>query len=135
MARFNIYALFVTPPAAAVLVYFFGLKGAGLSWVVYNLVAYAYFVPRVCAECGLRISPLKWCAQVLRFLGPGAIVYISAWAICRSAGHDSIWSLVLGYGLASALYILGSFMLIGTELRGTFWGLLRNFRAKYAEVF
>lgn len=134
-ARFNVYALFVVLPAAAVLVYSFGLAGAAFSWVVYNLLSYAYVIPRVCAECGLRISPLKWYAHVFRFLGPAAILYGSAWAICRTAGHGSIWALTLGYGLASTLYVLGSFMMIGRELRGTLWGLLRNFRTKYAEVF
>jgi O-antigen/teichoic acid export membrane protein len=134
-ARFTVYALFVVLPAAAVLVYFFGLAGAAFSWVVYNLVSYAYNVPRICAECGLGISPLKWYAHVFRFLGPAAIIYGAAWTICRTTGHDSIWALALGYGLASTLYVLGSFMLIGRELRGTLWGLLRNFRTKYAEVF
>ena len=134
-ARFTVYALLVVPPAAAVLVYFFGLAGAALSWLVYNLFSYMYSIPRICAECGLGISPLKWYAHVLRFLGPAAIIYGSAWTICSTTGHGSIWALTLGYGLASTLYVLGSFMMIGTELRGTLWGVLRSFRAKYAEVF
>jgi O-antigen/teichoic acid export membrane protein len=134
LARFSVYALFVVLPAAAVLVHFFGLAGAAFSWVVCNLVAYAYVIPRVCAECGLGISPPEWYAHVFRFLGPAAIIYGSAWAICRTASHNSIWAFVLGYGLASTLYVLGSFMLIGTELRGALWGLLRNFRTKYAEA-
>ena len=134
-ARFTVYALFVVLPAAAVLIYFFGLEGAGFSWVVYNLFAYVYCDSALCRECDLGISPLKWYAHVFRFLGPAAIIYGSAWTICRTAGHGSIYALVVGYGLASSLYVLGSFLLIGTELRGTLWGLLRNFRTKYAEVF
>jgi O-antigen/teichoic acid export membrane protein len=134
-ARFTVYALLVVLPAAAVLVYFFGLAGAAFSWVVYNLFSYAYTVPRICAECGLGISPLKWYVRVFRFLGPGAIIYGSAWTICRTTSHASIWALTLGYGLASTLYVLGSFMMIGRELRGTLWGLLRNFQTKYAQVF
>jgi len=133
-ARFTFYALFVVPPAAAALVYFFGLAGAAFSWVVYNLFSYAYSVPRVCAECGLGISSLKWYMHVLRFLGPGAVVYGTAWAICRTTGHSSIWGLALGFGSASILYVLASFMMIGKELRGTLWGLLRDFRSRYAEV-
>lgn len=133
-ARFTFYALFVVPPAAAVLVYFFGLAGAAFSWVVYNLFSYLYSIPRVCAECGLGISPLRWYAHVLRFLGPGAIIYGSAWTFCRTIGHGSIYALVVGYGVASSLFLAGSFLLIGSELRRTFWDLLQNFRAKYAEV-
>jgi hypothetical protein len=124
----------VVPPAAAVLVYFFGLAGAAFSWVVYNLFSYLYSIPRVCAECGLGISPLRWYAHVLRFLGPGAIIYGSAWTFCRTIGHGSIYALVVGYGVASSLFLAGSFLLIGSELRRTFWDLLQNFRAKYAEV-
>jgi O-antigen/teichoic acid export membrane protein len=134
-ARFTIYALFVVLPAAAVLVYFFGLAGAAFSWVVYNLVSYAYVIPRVCAECGLGISPLRWYAHVLRFLGPASVIYGSAWMICRTVGHGSVYAFVVGYALASSLFVLGSFLLIGTELRNSFKGLVRNFRAKYAEVF
>jgi hypothetical protein len=133
-ARFNLYALFVVPPAAAALVYFFGLEGAGLSWVIYNLFSYAYSIPRICAECGLGISPLKWYARVLRFLGPAAVIYGVAWTICRTSGHGSIYAYVGGYALASSFFILGSFLLIGDELRNSFQGLIRNFRSMYAEV-
>jgi O-antigen/teichoic acid export membrane protein len=135
MARFTFYALFVVPPAAYVLVHFFGLAGAAFSWVLYNLLTYAYCIPRICSACGLEISPLKWYARALRFLGPAAALYGAAWAICRTAGHGSIWALALGYGVASTVFVLGSFIMIGAELRGALWDLLRNFRRKYAEVF
>ncbi len=133
-ARFTVYGLFVVLPAAAALVYFFGLAGAAFSWIVYNLFGYAYTIPRICAECGLGISPLKWYARVLRFLGPAAVIYGSAWTICRAAGHGSIYALVVGYALASSLFVLGSFLLIGSELRSSMQTFARNFRAKYAEV-
>jgi O-antigen/teichoic acid export membrane protein len=133
-ARFTFYALFVVPPAAAALVYFFGLAGAAFSWVVYNLFSYVYTIPRICAECGPGISPLRWYVQVLRFLGPAALIYGLAWTICSTAGHGSIYALVLGYGLASSLFVWGSFLLIGTELRSSLQALVRDFRAKYAEV-
>ncbi len=111
----------------------FGLAGAAFSWVVYNLFSYVHTIPRICAECGVGISLLKRYAHVFRFLGPAAIIYGAAWTICRTTGHDSIGA--LGYGLASTLCVLGPFMLIGRELRGALWGLLRNFRTKYAEMF
>jgi O-antigen/teichoic acid export membrane protein len=134
-ARFSFYALFVVPPAAAVLVHFWGLTGAAISWVVYNLFAYLYTIPRVCAECGLAMSPFKWYVRVLRFLGPAVVVYGTAWMLSRTLGHGSIYALITGYALASSLFILGSFLFIGSELRDSFHGLARNFRAKYAEVF
>jgi O-antigen/teichoic acid export membrane protein len=134
-ARFNLYALFVVPTAAILLIHFLGLIGAGLSWVVYNLFSYGYAIPRICAECGLGITPLKWYAHVSRFLGPGAVIYGLAWFFCRTIGHSSIAALILGYVLASLVFVCGSFLFIGTDLRSTFQGLARSFRAKYAEVF
>jgi len=134
-ARFTVYALFVVLPAATFLIYFFGLKGAGFSWVVYHLFAYVYWIPLLCRECDLGISPVRWYAHVLRFLGPASVIYGSAWMICRTAGHGSVCAFVVGYALASSLFVLGSFLLIGTELRNSFQGLVRDFRAKYAEVF
>jgi O-antigen/teichoic acid export membrane protein len=133
-ARFNFYALFVVPPPAIFLVYFWGLKGAALSGVIYNLFSYVYAMRRICGECGLGVSLLRWYAQVLRFVGPGAIIYGSAWAIFRIAGHGSIFALVVAYSLASSLFISGSFLLLGTELRDSFQGLVRSFRAKYTRV-
>jgi O-antigen/teichoic acid export membrane protein len=134
-ARFNFYALFVVSPASIVLVYFLGLKGAAFSFVAYNLFSYLYSIPRICTECGLGISPLMWYAHVFRFLGPAAVIYGSAWTICTTAGHGSIWALVAGYALASLVFVFGSFLLIGVDLRSSFQGVVRNFRAKFAEVF
>ncbi len=134
-ARFNLYALFVVPPTAIVLIHFFGLNGAGFSWVVYNLFSYAYAVPRICKECGLGITPTQLYAHVFRFLGPAAILYGLAWTVCRTAGHASIASLVVGYVLASLVFACGSFLLLGPDLRCTFQGMVRAFRAKHVEAF
>jgi len=133
-ARFNLYALFIVPPAAVILVYFFGLNGAALSWVVYNLFSYVYAIPRICAECGLELSPVRLYAHVFRFLGPAAVIYGLAWIFCKTIGHSSISALAVGYTLASFVFVSGSFLLIGTDLRNTLQGMFRNFRAKYAEV-
>jgi O-antigen/teichoic acid export membrane protein len=134
-ARFNFYALFVVPPAAIVLVHFWGLNGAGFSWVIYNLFSYAYSIPRICNECGLGISPFDWYMHVFRFLGPAALIYGLAWTLSRTAGHGSIWASIGGYVLASGMFVCGSFVLIGSDLRTSFQGLIRSLRTKYAEVF
>lgn len=133
-ARFNLYALFVVPPAAILLIHFFGLKGAGLSWVVYNLFSYAYAVPRVCNECGLGITPFQWYARIFRFLGPAGTIYSVAWVISRTVGHSSVPALAVAYLLASLTFAGASFFLIGPDLRSTLQGLARAFRAKYVEA-
>jgi O-antigen/teichoic acid export membrane protein len=133
-ARTNYYALFVVLPVTALLVYRFGITGAGFSWVFYHLFAYAYMMPRTCSEC-LDMPVWKWYLHVFKVFVLAGLTYGGAWAIITSLGSSSILSLALGYVLGSSLYASGSFLLVGTELRNSFQGLVRNFRAKYGEVF
>ena len=132
-ARSNLYALFVVLPATALLVHFFGLSGAGFSWVLYHVFAYTYVVPRICREC-LAISALGWHSRVLKVLGLAAMTYGAAWLILGSGSHNSVVPLALAYLVSSSLFLAGSFVWMGTELRGSLQGILRNFRTRYAEV-
>jgi O-antigen/teichoic acid export membrane protein len=118
-ARFNFYALFVVPPAAAFLVYFWGLKGAALSWVVYNLFSYVYGVRRICAEC-LHLSPWQWYLHVMKFIGLAGFVYGAAWATRAFYRLDSIPGLALSYAVATAFFLAIAYLLIGNELRISF---------------
>lgn len=131
--RSNFYALFIVLPTAALLVYFFGLNGAAFSWVFYHLFAYSYAVPRICREC-LESSTLGWYSHVLRVLVLGGLTYGSAWLIGASGVHHSTAQLASAYGLASLFFVLGSSILMGTELRSTLYSLVRTVRTKYAEV-
>jgi O-antigen/teichoic acid export membrane protein len=132
-ARSNFYALFAVLPVTALLVYRFGIAGAGFSWVFYHLFAYAYAVPRMCSEC-LDMPVWKWYVHVFKVFALAGLTYGGAWAIITSLGSSSIVSLVLAYVLGSSLFASGSFLLVGSELRNTFQGLSRNFRAKYTNV-
>lgn len=132
-ARSNLYALFIVLPATALFVHFFGLNGAGFSWVFYHLFAYAYALPRICREC-LASSTLSWYSHVLKVVALGVSTYGAAWVIVASAPHHSIFPLVFAYALASSFFVAGCLGLIGTELRSSFRNLLRNFQSKYAEV-
>ena len=132
-ARSNLYAVFVVLPVTAALVYFFGLTGAAFSWVFYHLFAYMYAMPRVCREC-LGSSTLAWYFHVLKVIALAAVAYGTAWVLLAVTGSTTVLPLGVAYVVASSLFFLGSFFLIGTELRGTFRGLLRNLLARYAEV-
>jgi O-antigen/teichoic acid export membrane protein len=132
-ARANFYALFAVLPVTALLVYQFGIAGAGFSWVFYHVFAYAYTVPRTCSEC-LGMPVWKWYLHVFKVFGLTGLTYGGAWAIVLSIGSFSILSLALGYALGSSLFASGSFLLVGTELRDSYQGLVRNFRARYTEV-
>lgn len=132
-ARSNFYAMFIVLPTTVLLVHFFGLNGAGFSWIFYHLFAYAYVVPRICREC-LESSTLRWYSQVLRVMLLAALTYGAAWIIGVSRAHYSTMQLALAYISASSLFAFGAFALMGPELRLTVFSLVRNFRSRYAEV-
>ena len=64
-ARQHFYDLFVTLPATVLLVYFWGLVGAGLSLIFLYLFHYFYAMPRICVEC-LKISTWSWYFHILK---------------------------------------------------------------------
>ena len=131
--RLNLYALFVVLPVAALLVYYFGLAGAGLSWVFYHLFAYAYAVPRICSEC-LGISPAEWYSHVLRIAGLAGGTYGGAWAILEGLGAGSILPLILAYAGASIAFLVGGYWMMGDELQETFLRYLQAVRIRMAEA-
>jgi hypothetical protein len=105
-------------PVTALLVYKFGIAGAGLSWVFYNVFAYAYLVPRICTEC-LGIPVWKWFLHVFKVFGLAALTYGAAGAIIVSLGLLSVLSLALAYACASMAFAAAAYRLIGNELRET----------------
>ena len=117
-ARSNCYALFAVLPVTLLLVYRFGIAGAGLSWIFYHLFAYAYWVPRTCSEC-LGIPVWKWYLHVLKVFVLAGLTYGGAWAIVILVGSFSILSLALGYIFASIAFVAAAYRLIGDELRDT----------------
>lgn len=117
-ARTNFYALFAVLPVTIVLVYRFGIAGAGFSWIFYHLFTYAYFVPGICSEC-LDVSVWKWYLHVFKVFVLAGLTYGGAWAIITRLGSFSILSLALGYAFASIAFVVAAYRMIGGELRET----------------
>lgn len=132
-SRSNLYAVVVVLPTTVLLVYFFGLDGAGFSWVFYHLFAYSYALPRICREC-IACPTVAWLLHVLKIVGLACITYGAAWIILTVVGSKTILPLSVAYVLASSLFFSGSYMMVGVELRGTLRSFLRNLRARHAEV-
>jgi O-antigen/teichoic acid export membrane protein len=126
-ARLNIYALLTVLPVTALLVFFFGLPGAGFSWVFYHLFAYGYLVPRVSREC-LQSSPWAWYLHVARVLGLAAITYGVAWLVVSAVGAFTLPVLVAAYLVATAAFALGANALIGSDLKETLGQTLQRVR-------
>jgi O-antigen/teichoic acid export membrane protein len=117
-ARSNYYALFASLPATALLVYKYGIAGAGFSWIFYHLFTYAYFVPRVCSEC-LNMPVWKWYAHVFKVFGLASLTYGGTWAMMALAWPLTALSQVLGYLFATAAFGAVAYRLLGEELLAT----------------
>jgi len=133
VVRQNFYALFVVLPVTVLLIYYFGLTGAGLSWVFYHLFYYSYAVPRMCREC-MEIPVWKWYLHVLKIFILVSLTYGSAWAIVEFTGTYSIPCLALTYLVASILFLIGAYFMIGDGLRRTIFNHFQALKRKIVEI-
>lgn len=136
-ARQSVYSIFLVLPSTVALVYFFGLNGAGFSWIFYHLFAYAYQVPRTYAEC-LQERSWTWYATILKIFGVVAVTYGVAWGVLVLFRLEQAWlPLALAYALATLAFAGIAYGMVGDELRGAFHSQLFAWseRAKGAEVF
>jgi O-antigen/teichoic acid export membrane protein len=132
-ARANFVGLFVVLPASVIAVYFFGLSGAGFSWVVYHIFAYSYWVPRICREC-LGMPATVWYWHVLRILGSAILIYGCAWIALASLSTFSVTALAAAYVLATLVYGVVAFWIMGEELRQRIIDFVNPLRLKMREA-
>ncbi len=130
--KVNFYALFVVVPVTVILIYFFGLTGAGLSWIFYHIFGYFYGVPKVCREC-IEIPVWEWYWHVLRIFALAGITYGVAWFILGEIGNRSILSLASAYVGASIVFLIGSYFMIGEELKETISRLFQALKVRIME--
>ena len=118
-AKSNILALFIVLPVTVGLIYFFGLNGAGFSWVFYHLFAYSYGVPRFCIEC-LGISTREWHFHILKIFVLAFLTYGVAWLFVVFSGGYTLQTLTLAYVfIASLIFIIIAYRMIDDGLRQT----------------
>ncbi len=132
-ARQNFAGLFVVLPASVIAIYFFGLNGAGFSWVVYHLFAYSYGLPRICREC-LGMPVRAWYWHVFRVLGSAILIYGCAWMALASLGAFSITALAAAYVGATLVYGVVAFWIMGEELRQRIIGFVNPLRLRMREA-
>jgi O-antigen/teichoic acid export membrane protein len=132
-AKSNFLALFIVLPVTGILIYFFGLTGAAFSWVFYHLFAYSYAVPRICSEC-LGIPVREWYLHIFKILVLIGLTYGLAWTINDLIGNHSILSLSLAYTIGSIAFFIGSYFMIGEELRNILHQLPKLLKARSVEV-
>jgi O-antigen/teichoic acid export membrane protein len=131
VARSALYALFVSLPMAVLLIYTFGLAGAGLSWVFFHLFTYGYAVPRICSEC-LGISTGTWFWHVSKIFLISGLSYGVAGSVLSFLGVHSVSWLFVAYAAGSVAFLVPAYFLIGDELRSSM-GSFVEFRAAGSE--
>lgn len=132
LVRLSSYSLFIVLPVTLLLVYFFGLEGAGLSCILYESFSCAYFVPRFCREC-LESPVSQWFAHATRIMVLALAVYGVAWGILLFLDLHSIVFLGLGYLAASAVFLTAAYFMMGEELREHTLRIVHAVRVKLAE--
>ncbi len=132
-ARQNLVALLVVVPASAAAIYWFGLNGAGFSWVLYHLFAYSYGLPRICREC-IGIAPRTWYGHLFRIMGSALLIYGIAWGLIAWVGNFSLLALATGYGVASIIYGAAAWGMMDESLRGTIMRYVTRGRGRVQTV-
>ncbi len=129
-ARMNVYALVLVLPASALLIHFFGLAGAGLSWLTYNVFIYCYSIPRISKEC-LHLPTLQWYRHMLKVALLGVLSYGVCFLILSFTKSQSILVVALLYLLGSGVFLYGAYFLIGKELKDSLNYYARLFSMKF----
>jgi O-antigen/teichoic acid export membrane protein len=135
-ARTNIIGLFVVLPVTAALVAFYGLNGAALSWVFYQVYLCVFMVPVICREC-LRVNYFVWCGSVLKALTIAAVTYGIAWLAVAGMATAAARTLALLSGYVLASFVFGSiaFFVVGRDARETVVRSSRELIARGSATF
>lgn len=126
-AKMNFYALFIILPVTIALIYFFGLAGAGFSWVFYHLFVYVYGIRRICREC-LHIVPKEWYLHIIKIVFPAIIIYGIVWFGTQLFNLKSIIYLLFSYFFASIIFAFGAYKLMRKELKSVIGRYIQKLR-------
>jgi len=119
MLRFNVLALFTILPLQVLLIHWWGLTGAGASWIAYHLLAYAFAVPQLCTSC-LPVSQGRWFFETFRALLVSIIVYSASWFILWKVGATrSALPCITAYGGATLFLLPFLWSFASKETRGS----------------
>jgi O-antigen/teichoic acid export membrane protein len=115
-ARSNVIAMVTALPATVVLVLRFGLVGAAASWLLYDLLGYAYMLPRIASSC-LQVRTVAWFIRLAR-VAPGLGVYGIGWYLLAYHWGNSPLAAAAAWALSSAVYLPAAVWGMGSGLRG-----------------
>ncbi|MBD3289157.1 oligosaccharide flippase family protein [candidate division KSB1 bacterium] len=118
----NFYSLFIVLPATGLLIYKYGLVGAGVAYVSRMLFHYAYTIPKYYRIC-LDIPVKNFYVHISRLLLLIAGSYLATWLILVWFGDLTLPMLIASYIVASLLFLIGGYILFGDMIRQRFFSL------------
>ena len=128
-----LFALFLVFPLTVWLIHDFGLIGAPLGWLAYQVWAYAYGARHIYAQC-LGLAPKRFYLEVAVSLTLGAVAYAPPFlALSLTVGFDLHWAM-LGYLSGLVLYVAGFWLVAGPEARSEIKDVLSRLRSRRREV-
>lgn len=132
--RTNLLAVLTVTPASVALIYYFGMTGAALYWILYNVFNAVYAVPKICKEC-INIPPQEWYLQVSKALLLISSVYGIAWIVLAFIDDFSIPSLTVAYLAATGIFLIAGFNMIHREARDQLVTTVKGFGKKFAGLY
>jgi len=118
MMKTTVLALLFVLPVTAALIYWFGLPGAGFSWVFYHSFVYVYMIRRICNEC-LEMPATGWYGHVAKAAACALGTYGLAWVAIAVPGGYSLVAMVVAYAIATLGFGALALFMIGPELKIT----------------
>ena len=124
-----LWALFLVFPLTAGLIYAFGIIGAPLGWLAYQVWAYLYGARHIYLQC-LKISPRTFYLEVALSMGLGALAFGPPFLLLfTSLSFDLHWA-ALGYLSGLTLYAAGFWFLAGDAAREEVTSILSRLKAR-----
>lgn len=130
--RTNLLAVLTVTPISIVLIYHYGMTGAALYWILYNVFNAVYAVPKICKEC-INIPPQEWYVQVAKALLLISSVYGIAWVGLTFIDDFSIPSLTVAYLTATIIFLVAGFNMMHQDVRDQLLATVKGFGKRFKE--
>lgn len=124
----NLVSVVFSVPSAIVLIYYWGLNGAGFASLITGATASLYLAPKVYAEC-LQLPVGKWYSHLGKVSLLTTFTYGLVGVTLFLMGWRTVIALALGYLVASALFAGGALLLVDRDTIDNMLGMIKRGRS------
>ena len=124
----NLLSVGLSVPAAIVLIYFWGISGAGFASLITGVIYCVYLVPRVYSKC-LHIPVSGWYFHMMRVFLLGLGAYGTVAVALALMGWQTVAALAIGFVISSVLFAGGALLLVDRGLIANMLGVLQSIRS------